>query len=167
MIYRDVATIVSAIGEARSQIVEAVRGLKPEVTDTLVSDLVRERDRLRIEELQQRTEAERMRPVLRQAHAEIGRLQARVADDALAIGALKDENAQLKQDIVDWKCSEACTVDDLAELKRFREREKLVTAVLRLADGEAFDDGWHGVPGLADAIAAVRDFKVTNPEGTP
>jgi len=102
--------------------------------------------------------------------AEIERLQAELANRALTIGTLRDiigkqtahaeklrvENAELKAACVDWQCSESNLKDDVAELKRFREREHK----LKLMIGSVLAVHHRLPQDVIDITAAVRDFKL-------
>jgi hypothetical protein len=86
--------------------------------------------------------------------AEIESLQAKVADQALTIGALKDANGRLGQRYTDH---------DTAELKRFRERECVRVEPLLNSVVDYFKaPSGEKKRVVRAAIAAVRDFKVTD-----
>ncbi len=163
---QDIATIMAAF-RAVPDILEAVRALKPapqeelrwSAAKTLYPNTVRH---------------------VEQLEAEVERLQKLMADQALTIGALKDELGSWKRlaeereeahtqgyrECADLKKFEieGLLVENSklkAEAKRFREREKDVQRVLNLADDDARYGGRQNASPLLQAIAAVRDFKVS------
>lgn len=136
-------------------IFEAVRALKPAP-----------------EQLQKKLECVRVQSDargynLRRAQDEIDRMNQVVADQALTIGTLKDENGRLTSACDEYKrvCRD-CNANE-AELKRFREREEKVAALVQRAikirmPDDARDDWAVCSDKLYDAAVAVRDYEVTN-----
>jgi len=188
-----------------ANLVEAVRALKPVHNEPAVwktnpsamswqlRDVIEQRNTLQTEvdrlraEMKERSDIAHARgfrehailiqPEIDKLRAEIERLQAKVADDALTIGALKDENGWLKagSDALDedealcWFCSNESTsgfcgratcINALAlrmnELKRFREREPEVQWAISLALPYASNSKHKA------RLDALRGFKVTN-----
>ena len=97
--------------------------------------------------------------------AEVERLAKVVADQALTIGALKDENARLRsqndRSLAALTPSDHVTPRELAELKRFREREEKVTELLENASAERYFEAAEAhLQERRRLVAAVRDFKV-------
>jgi len=109
-------------------LVEAVRALKP--APTKYDELLANAARVSLELVDKRDEVER--------------LQAKVADDALTLGA-KESTLQATN----------------AELQRFRDREEKVTALLAQWAHEVTynQDLADRYSALHEAVAAVRDFK--------
>ena len=97
-----------------------------------------------------------------EARAEVERLQAKVADDALTIAALRDENARLCGELDrhtrELQAEQGLSSYQSAELKRFREREaKYVEPLMRMVGRQI-----TRLPDSAmELFKAVRDFKVT------
>jgi len=155
----DLGDVVASL----NNILEAVRALKPaESGHTMPA-------------------AAELRSLLVSAQVEVERLQAKVADQALTIGTLRDiigkqtahfeklraENAELKAENEQLEARNevllAENTDTEVALKRFREREHKVDALLFGADGCATvlekNREVRSAQQLRADIAAVRDFK--------
>jgi len=163
---------VGALVNGQRALIEAVRSLKPAPTVSAIS--ATEVDAWQtVEQLRKKLECVRVQSEargdnLRRAQDEIDRMNQVIADQALTIGTLKDESARLRAEnaaLAEKQCAlmeanRAISIEQIAELKRFREREEKVLELVRLADDYAGDTLSAQEHPLWDAIEAVRDFKV-------